>query len=248
MASLEEAIREARLKASSSGILSERENDELLILQKSRHASRKCVLMGKENPGNMAVLSQGPNQLSSKEMASIDDSNDEVQFWKSKYEGMMSVLIETEKDMEEQAKLHQQRQATLENYCNLLQQKADNLEAQTGGSSAIQLEDKVESMRRLLAFFEMATGMVVKEGNGTDAPSDEWRCIVKNKALRRATAFSVSITDTDELDFTPTGNPELLPEYCRNGITFEQDMLPVLVGDILGELYADGENEPGAQQ
>ena len=118
--------RVARLKASSSGILSERENDELLILQKSRHASRKCVLMGKENPGNMAVLSQGPNQLSSKEMASIDDSNDEVQFWKSKYEGMMSVLIETEKDMEEQAKLHQQRQATLENYCNLLQQKADN--------------------------------------------------------------------------------------------------------------------------
>ena len=143
--------------------------------------------------------------------------------------------MEAETDLANQMKVHKEREAGLENYASLLQQKISALEASgcrvssTGGGAGA---DKV------VGFYELMTGMSVKsEGNSS------FTCTLKNTIERKATRFTIS-EDADDLDFVPTANTDMLPDFLQSEITFEKSQAPAMLAGALMHLY-DGEGGDG---
>ena len=108
---------------------------------------------------------------------------------------------------------------------------------------------QVEKYKKLVAFYEAATSMTVKADGDKD-----YVCTVKNKRKRTATRFVITMngaseatdkveSDEPNIDFVPKANVTMLPEYARAHLAFEPNMFPVLMGDILQELYREEEDE-----
>lgn len=115
---------------------------------------------------------------------------------------------------------------------------------------------------------ESATGDSNSSSSGNS--EEEFICTIKNAVQKRATRFSL-VTVLDEEDiirhrkkkrdsgedadgdspsitYTPRANPELLPEYLQNVLSFEPDMAPVLMSDALGGIYGDEDDEEDAME
>jgi hypothetical protein len=113
---------------------------------------------------------------------------------------------------------------------------------------------QVEKYKKLVAFYEAATSMVVKADGDKD-----YVCTVKNKRKRTATRFVITMnsgageaadkveSDEPNIDFVPKANVTMLPEYARAHLAFEPNMFPVLMGDILQELYREDDDEEPEQ-
>ena len=209
---------------------------ETLIINRSNFASRKR--------GRISVLSRGRDRLE------VNDDNmqcevaKEVAFWREKYESLRSVNTTADGEFEAQLELMTEREGKLEKYVKLLESKIDLLLERNHEGSGVDLEEKLDGYRRKISFFETMTSMTVKCDE-----KEEYVCTIKNKVKKIATRFRIKLTGendvvtpastADDVRYTPMANSNLLPEYLQSEISFETNMAPVLMGDILQSLYDD---------
>ena len=227
MASLEDAITVAKCAV---------DEGDTLIIDRTKFASRKR--------GRISVISRGKERMSIKDESLHEEVSGEVTFWRDKYETLKLVKSSAEKELETQLELMTEREAKLEIYAKLLEQKIEIMKECGHQQPRGDLNDKLDGYRKKLSFFEMMTSMTVKCDENC-----EYVCTVKNKLKKTATRFkivtsdesdeSVLTTTVTDVQYAPIANADLLPEYLQSEISFEIAMAPVLLGDILQSLYED---------
>jgi len=227
------------------------ENAREIILDRTLFASRKR--------GRVASLSTSKERLPLEAWKSSSTSarggggggggelSAEAKFWKEKYEILKRERSEEEEDIEHSCEVTAEREAKLWALSRLLERKVDVMLLAGGGDDSEELFSKLEMQRKLLRFYELMTSMSVKQGG---EQVEGFICTVKNKIQRTCTRFSISreqdrtsssrlIKKDESLLFAPLANLELLPEYLRTAITCEEDMGPVMLGEILQLMYED---------
>ena len=207
-----------------------------LVIDRTQFASRKR--------GRISVVSRGKDRLEIKDDNKDEEVSSEVSFWRDKYESLRLVKFGAEEELEAQLELMTERELKLEKYSTLLEQKIDIMNESNPLQTKDDLNMKLDGYRKKLLFFEAMTSMTVKcEDN------DTYICTVKNKLKKVATRFKIVMDDCDEktvmsteapdVQYAPIANATLLPEYLQSEISFESNMAPVLIGDILQALYED---------
>lgn len=227
MASLEDAITVAKCAVNEG---------DTLIIDRTKFASRKR--------GRISVISRGKEKIAVKDESLHEEVSSEVTFWRDKYESLRLVKFSAEEELETQLELMTEREAKLETYAKLLEQKIEIMKESGHQQPRGDLNDKLDGYRKKISFFEMMTSMTIKcEGNS------EYVCTVKNKIKKAATRFKIVTGEESvepvlpatlpDVQYTPMANADLLPEYLQSEISFETAMAPVLLGDILQSLYED---------
>jgi hypothetical protein len=197
-------------------------------------------------------------------------SDAEVNYWRKRYNDLANSKDPLMKRLEGEMLSAFDREDQTLAYVRKLESKIGKLEEKGSDASSKtkELTKKIEKRRKLLEFMEWLTSMSIKKEEGIGGSSDdleEFVCTVKNAVQKRATRFSL-VTVIDEEDiirrrkqkkdsgegtshdspsitYTPKANAELLPEYLQNVLSFEPDMAPVLLSDVLAEIYKDDEEE-----
>jgi hypothetical protein len=225
MKSLEDAIAAAKCDF---------DEGESLTIDRTKFASRKR--------GRISVISRGKDRLEIKDVNMHEEVPSEVAFWRDKYESLRSVKVGAEEELEAQLELMTEREGKLEKYAKLLERKIEILNESGQKKSSAEIEQKLDGYRKKLSFYEVMTSMTIKcEEN------EEYICTVKNKLKRIATRFKIVLANDLEgkeasnspvdIQYVPTANADLLPEYLQSEISFEENIAPVLLGDILHSLY-----------
>ena len=156
-------------------------------------------------------------------------------FWKQKYNKIKKLREEAEEDLEEQLRVSKEKEAALEKYANLLQQKIKAIEkGGVNGNDIELLQEKIESQRKYLTFYELMTSMTVKEEE-----DGVMICTLKNRVKRNATRFMIENSNKDEIDYIPRGNINLLPDYLQQEMSCERNMAPIVLADAIQALYDD---------
>ena len=227
MFSLEDAIVAAKCEV---------DEGDALVIDRTKFASRKR--------GRISAITRGKDRLDIKDVSIEMETSTQVAFWREKYESLRLVKSGAEEELESQLELVTEREGKLEKYANLLEQKIDLLKETNHLQSKDDLNEKLDGYRKKLCLFETMTSMTIKcEDN------DTYICTVKNRLKKVAARFQIALNDHDEktvlssetpdIHYAPIANANLLPEYLHSEISFESDMAPVLMGDILQSLYED---------
>ena len=69
-------------------------------------------------------------------------------------------------------------------------------------------------------------------------------CTVKNRSMQRVTKFKITEREGEQnenMEFKPLANADFLPEYLRAHINFEAEMAPVILGDVLQNIFTEDE-------
>lgn len=191
-------------------------------------------------------------------MYNVDQQNleDQLNFWKSKYHTLRLCHDEEFKDMLKENKLYAHKQDKLVEYIKIVEKKYNVKEDETISkiitSSTVDtapiIMDKSLSSN-ILKFYEKFTGMkiVFNTSLDTDASTSSYTCTVKNDCRNISTKFQLDIKTPlhalskddkpENVTFTPYTNALLLPDYLRDEVAFNEEALPVVLGDILQALY-----------
>lgn len=225
MKSLEDAITAAKCAF---------DEGESLTIDRTKFASRKR--------GRISVISRGKDRLEIKDVNMHEEVPSEVAFWRDKFESLRSVKVGAEEELEAQLELMTEREAKLEKYVKLLERKIEILNESGQKQSIGELDQKLDGYRKKLSFFEALTSMTVKcEEN------EEYICTIKNKLRRIATRFKIVMTANLEgsetsnspvdIHYVPVANANFLPVYLQSETSFQENIAPLLLGDILQSLY-----------
>ena len=196
-------------------------------------------------------------------------SDEEVIYWKRRFNDLKNNKDPLMKSLESDMLAAFEREDQALSYVRKLESKIERLE--TKGSDANiktkELTDKIESRRKRLEIMEWFTGMTIKQGGqmSTDG-KEEFVCTVKNAVQKKATRFALSLLldeeeffrqrkkrkdsgensaegDISAITYIPRANAEMLSEYLQSVLSFEADMAPVLLSDVLGALYEEEEED-----
>lgn len=156
---------------------------------------------------------------------------EDIEFWKQKYFEVKKLRDEAEEDLEQQIVLSKEREAVHENYSKLLLKKInDSDQKHLVSKKNFKDNEALENseLQKLLTFYELLTSTSIRiEDDG------KFVCTVKNKVTRNATRFTIEGTNAHDLDYVPKANITLLPPYLKSSISFERNMAPVLLADII---------------
>ena len=196
-------------------------------------------------------------------------SDEEVIYWRKRFNDLKNNKDPLMKSLENDMLAAFEREDQALAYVRKLESKVERLEnkGSDAGNKTKELTEKIESRRKRLDFMEWFTGMTIKREEEVGADGrEEFVCTVKNAVQKKATRFSLSLLldeedlirqrkkmkdlgegeadeETSTITYTPRANAEMLQEYLQNVLSFEPDMAPVLLSDVLGVLYADEEEE-----
>ena len=191
--------------------------------------------------------------------------DEEAHFWKERFQRLRKEKSKELQALEADLAGAIQKEESAAKACALLEGKIRALEAGDGADVSV---DKLAEQRRLLAFYELMTSMVVKVAPQTaeGGAREEYVCIVKNPLQRQAVQFTIANTahsssssssgdssvtdaggesDAPGVEFVPMANMDMLPEYLRATISCERDYCPVIIGDVLAALHQDDADQEG---
>ena len=215
MTTLEDAINAARCAIDDL--------DEGVLIDRSQFASRKR--------GKIAVVSKS-SDVHTGPLRDVDGNAESI-FWREKYEKLRAEHSAGAEEIENQLAITIEREEKLDKYAKLLEKKIEKLLDSAPQSSSSDLIDKLDAMRKKLEFYESMTSMVVKMES-----DDQYICTAKNTKRKVSTRFKIVFNEGgSQIDVAPVANPNLLPDYLREEIECEVAMLPVIMGDVLQQLY-----------
>ena len=217
MTTLEEAINAAKCAIDDL--------DEVVLIDRSQFASRKR--------GKIAVVSKSMD-VHTGPLRDVDGNAESI-FWREKYEKLRAEHSAGAEEIENQLAITIEREDKLDKYAKLLEKKIEKLLDSAPQASSNDLIDKLDAMRKKLAFYERMTSLTVKMDS-----DDQFICTTKNNVKKVSSRFKIVLKEGEpNIDFAPIANPNLLPEYLREEIECESAMLPVIMGDVLQSLYDD---------
>jgi hypothetical protein len=101
-------------------------------------------------------------------------------------------------------------------------------------------EDVVDELPAIVAAYRELTGVRIERG------ADGLVCTAINPATQRVVRFDLAHNAEDFVEFVPTANVELLPEFLRDGVVCERVDVPTLLAAIIEAVGEGGEEEEGA--
>eukprot|EP01041_Mallomonas_annulata_P005124 gene5124-10247_t len=228
---LEEAINIAKLDSD--------DKENMIVIDRTKYLSRKGGRCCSVTRGDQEIKN---NFTCEKRYSNVGEDDDLT--WKSRFMQMKQLHFESEKDLENTLILNAERESEFRKYMNVLEEKNEYLESLVKIKeldSNPSVENEVLKMKRALKFYEVLTSVSLKADEDQNMV-----CTMKNKINKRVTRFVITNPDDNidsmELDYRPIANVELFPEYLHNHITFNPNMAPILLGDILQAVYAENDN------
>lgn len=216
---------EKAIKASKVGVTT---TENAVVIDRVKYASRKR--------GKLSTISSCNSVTEGDLESNENESNSDVQFWRDKYDQLYGQKTEAEIDLEKQLRLSREQVKSQQECIKLLEKKVHVLEGNNSSS---------KNENALIEFYEKMTSMEVaaaKDNSGNDC----FTCTLKNQLKRTVTRFLIHLATNSDgesvLQFEPKANVAMLPSYLQNNISCEVNMAPVVMGDILQNLY-DGEEE-----
>lgn len=238
MSSLERAIKSSAIPV--------RESSGMVVIDRSNFASRKR--------GRIASVSSATKEFPDfASLVKADSSpSAEADFWREKYETLRALQEESQQELEKELEVSQQKEKKLEQMIVLLKKKGESTNvngkadkennivgnANTGNSLTGNNDVELQRLQTLVKFYERMTAMTIVADKSN---AKKMNCTVKNKIQRKLIKFSVEESEDGSVNYTPVANSDFLPEYLQNEISFEVNMAPVVMGDVLSNLYDEGQ-------
>jgi hypothetical protein len=226
--------------------ISTKKSNEAIVIERKLVASRKkrrlCPLTAGDEP--MKKMMNEEN---------YDDSIENVSFWRNKYDELYRETISLNNDLEKQLEMMRDRSNEMEKCIHLYEEKLKKVEC----SSTFKKD-------RMIEFYELMTNMTINLEQKDEL--DEFSCTVKNDVSNEIARFLITWKkldsfnkkqkleessdavdnqldeiDLNEVSFQPLSNTSVLPNYLQADICFERRMAPVIMGDILQQMYVDEE-------
>jgi len=221
MSNLEHAMKKARLPVTEEG--------DSIIIDRSVFASHRGGKMCEVSL--YETLADG-----SKGLGKGQGLSEEARHWKKKYESLKEELDREEEELESEMEVTAERTEKLHELARLLERK---VELMTNSLSDAVKGCNLDTQKRILDMYETLTAMTVVE---TDSV---FVCTVKNKERRLVTRFSIQLPEEDDCEviYTPMANIDLLPENLQSKISCAPSMLPVILREILVNLFEEEEEE-----
>jgi predicted RNA-binding protein YlxR (DUF448 family) len=252
-------LKEAIEASEASGVIKVTDQGREMILERpqafgSRKGGKVCsVSKGKDRLEKKSSNSQSSSSRSKEDevdegvepASSAVSLSNEAKKWRMAYMEVKRDQYVEKKEMEELLKLTIDRESQLASYARLLSRKIDSLIDPIGDSSAeaAELSAKLEEQRKLLRLYEIMTGISAREDDEPERKGG-YVCTIKNRVQKKATRFALrkdkrAANIETSCHFVPVANVESLPDYVQTAIDFEPNMAPVLLADVLSQLYAD---------
>lgn len=161
---------------------------------------------------------------------------------RARYDEALFDRSESETNYTRQIELHGEKERKLTECIELLEQKIIKLLNRSSASPEDQpaepssRSDKellLAESRDVVAFYQQLTGSTIQRDG------DTFVCTVKNTNKRQMARFSVTSCAVDSFEMIPIANPNLLPDYLQMGVIFEKSLAPLMLGDVLGGLFAE---------
>lgn len=217
-------------------------------IQSGEHGdARERLLFESRKRGRIATITSSfSDQIESD--GQFDEAEGDALYWKLKYQKLeqeCSKNTSTIAVLKHNLSDSSERCAKLEECINLMDQKTIELQIQLDqenkkNSNRQPSIDKnaADKSKKTIELFEFLTSMKVEMPS---LDQNEFVCTLKNKLLKKATKFILKkgVTEDDDVEFIPLANSDMLPADFRAHIAFEPNMAPVLMGDILQNLYED---------
>jgi hypothetical protein len=225
MSNLEHAMKKARLPVTEEG--------DSIIIDRSVFASHRG---GKMCEVSLYETLADGSKGSGQGQGQGQGLSEEARHWKKKYESLKEELDKEEEELESEMEVTAERTEKLHELARLLERK---VELMTNPLSDAVKGCNLETQKRILDMYETLTAMTVVE---TDSV---FVCTVKNKERRLVTRFSIQLPEEDdsEVIYTPMANIDLLPENLQSKISCAPSMLPVILREILVNLFEEEEEE-----
>jgi hypothetical protein len=162
-----------------------------------------------------------------------DDMPDAAaEFWRRKFDALNHQRTLEVAELANQLEATTAREKKLEDYVKLLTKKLNLTEKKLSRGHK-------GSNQEVLDFFQKITSLTIESIKIVDA-DELYTCLVTNTQLEKSCRFQFKLT-AEEAHFMPLTQTDLLPEYLRNHISFDKEMLPVVLGDVLQNLFEDDE-------
>lgn len=157
-----------------------------------------------------------------------------VLYYRQKYDAIVIEKTSREQLLLEQVETHMEKVRVLEEYVQLLEKKVSVISTTVSSSQ----DDEKNATENHLQFYRMMTGMTICPD---PSAANRLLCVIKNPQARQLTRFYIENFSErgSEIRFSPEANAELLPEYLRCGVTFDEVLAPLMLGDILQSLFGE---------
>lgn len=191
------------------------------------------------------------------EVITLNDKNEEVEYWKEKCLKIQKMRDDAENDLKEIRHLKEETDQLFNQKIQLLEEKislkSDELVSlskptpstvanTTTANTTSTTCQNCEELKKQQHIYEILSGIKMKK-----VGEDKYVCTIKNNTTKVNLKFNISATSSDdEVEYEPITNSEIFPEYMRSSLAFEKSMGPTLLGDLLATLFPpEDENNDG---
>jgi hypothetical protein len=226
------------IKASSSSLLKDTSSSPggTLIIEKARVASRKrdriCTVSASVDDTDALCnrLCDGPDEPDERDM--------EAKFWKEKFVRLNEQRSREYIELSHRLGLTSEREKKLEEHAKVLMSKLKLTEKRLSHPSHQADTTYPECHRqKLMEIFQHLTSITVESEELIDG-YEIYTCSITNARLLKTARFQIRLAGK-ESHWLPVSNTSLFPAYLKDHISFEEQMLPVILGDVLQNLYEE---------
>lgn len=189
-----------------------------------------------------------------REIITLKES-DEVSYWQEKCSKIQRMRDEAENDLTELRRLKEESDNIFTKKITLLEQKlsltseelvrlSTNNNSSSSSSSTnnntsqnsqiCQNCQNCDELKKQNNIFELLSGIKLKK----IGEENKYLCTIKNETTKTVVKFTISInSNTNEVEYEPISNSNILPEYMRSSLAFDKTMGPMLLADLLSSIY-----------
>jgi hypothetical protein len=164
--------------------------------------------------------------------------------WQEQYELVRRLNDETEKDLQDLLQLKKKSDVTFEQKIKLLDEKLSATIEAVGDLKSKKKSrsesEETKSLRKERDIYRILTGLRLKEES-----ENRYICTLNNPSTGESVKFGLSTSlasgGGDDVEYEPIENSHLLPEFLQSNLAFDQELGPIMLGDMISSLFpADG--------
>jgi hypothetical protein len=164
--------------------------------------------------------------------------------WQEQYELVRRLNDETEKDLQDLLQLKKKSDVAFEQKIKLLDQKLSDISESVNHleqkKKARSESDETRKLRKERDIYRILTGLRLQEDG-----DDRYICTLNNCSSGDLVKFAISTSGTGngDVEYEPIENSHLLPEFLQSNLAFDQELGPIMLGDMISSLFPPESSE-----
>ncbi len=164
-----------------------------------------------------------------------EDLEGEAHIWKQRYDQMAELFLAAQKDFEEYKAANAEKEKASLKYLRAMEKKLEGMSNNSKVNTVEAPDQDLEPLKAKIHFYELLTGAKLDVKDDITAT-----CTVRNTQKKLITRFDIiADPNSEDIQFEPTGNVHLLPEFMQTNLSFDAQYAPVVLSHVVNGLYED---------